>query len=291
MSVLVAAVLDAALEEPPTAVHPVVWTGRYLDAVAAAVPAGPPVHAVVRGGAAWALGAGAAVVAAAGVERVAARLPAGRCLVRGAALWPLLSARMLLREVRAVETALDRDLADGRTALARIVSRDTSGLDAAQVRAAAIESLSENLSDSVVAPALWYLVAGLPGAALHRYTNTADACWGYRTPRWFYAGRVAARADDLLNLVPARVTAALLGGAPRREARRTASPNAGWPMAALALRLDLRLEKPGHYVLHPSGRQPGPGDVDRAVRMVRAAVLAVAALAAAVEHRNRGVRA
>lgn len=291
MSVLVAAALDAGLEEPPAGVHPVVWAGRYLDAAAEVVPAAPPARAVVLGGAAWVLGAGVAVAAAVAVERVAERLPAGRCLVRGVALWPLLSARMLLREVCAVETALSRDLADGRTALARIVSRDTADLSPEQVRAAAIESLAENLSDAVVAPLVWYLAAGLPGAALHRFANTADACWGYRTPRWQHAGRIAARADDVLNLVPARVTAALLGGAPRREARRTASPNAGWPMAALALRLDLRLEKPGHYVLHPTGADPAPGDVDRAVRVVRVAVLAAAALAAVIEHRNRGVRA
>ena len=79
------------------------------------------------------------------------------------------------------------------------------------MRGAAIESLAENLSDSVVAPLLWYVVAGLPGAALYRFANTADACWGYRSPRWRYAGTVAARADDALNLVPARLTALLLG--------------------------------------------------------------------------------
>jgi len=300
VSVLVAAALDAGLEEPPVALHPVVWSGRYLEAAARRVPAEPRGRAIALGGAAWTAGAVVAVAAALAVDRVAGALGrVGGLAVRGAALWPLLSARMLLREVAAVEAALDRDLDEGRAALARVVSRDTAGLDAAQVRAAAIESLAENLSDSVVAPLAWYLAAGLPGAALHRFANTADACWGYRTPRWRYAGRVAARADDLLNLVPARLTAALLVGAPsragrgrlRREARRTDSPNAGWPMAALALRLDLRLAKPGHYVLHPAGAEPAPGDVHRAVRRVRTAVLAAAAAATVIDLiRHRGDR-
>ena len=147
--------------------------------------------------------------------------------MRGVALWPLLSSRMLLAEVAAVEAAVRRDLGAGRAALSRIVSRDTSGLTEEEVRGAAIASLAENLSDSVVAPLVWYAAAGLPGAALHRYANTADACWGYRTPRWQHAGRVAARVDDLLNLVPARLTAAAAG--PARRPAAAARPRPGAP--------------------------------------------------------------
>ena len=216
-------------------------------------------------------------------------------MLRGLALWPLLSARMLLAEVAAVEAAVRRDPAAGRAALSRIVSRDTSGLTGEEVRAAAVASLAENLSDSVVAPLAWYVAAGLPGAALHRYANTADACWGYRSPRWEHAGRVAARVDDLLNLVPARLTAALLARpADRRrlraEARRTASPNAGWPMAAMALRLDLALAKRGHYELNAGGAAPGPGDVAAALRVARRTTLLATALAAAADHLNRSTR-
>ncbi|MGF1663031.1 MAG: CobD/CbiB family cobalamin biosynthesis protein, partial [Kineosporiaceae bacterium] len=217
-----------------------------------------------------------AVAAGVAAEGTCRRLPpAAAALLRGVALWPLWSGRLLAEEVAAVETALGRSLADGRGALARIVSRDTSALDAAEVRASAIESLAENLSDSVVAPLVWFAVGGLPAAAAYRWVNTADAVWGYRTPRWEHAGRVAARADDLANLVPSRLTAALLlVGAPaaawRRlptEARGTASPNSGWPMAAVGLRLGLRLAKPGAYVLHPGGRLPAPGDVRRALSL------------------------
>ena len=289
MSVLAAAALDAVAAEPPVRLHPVVWCGRYLDRVAPWVPAQPLGRALVAGGAAWLVGAAGAALAG----RVLGRGPA-----RGVALWPLLSARMLLTEVLAVEAALTEDLDAGRAALRRIVGRDTGDLDPAEVRGAAIESLAENLSDSVVAPLFWYAVAGLPGAALYRFANTADACWGYRTPRWRYAGTVAARADDALNLVPARLTALLLRGPLdvtrlRAEARRTASPNAGWPMAALALRLDLRLTKRDHYVLHPTGADPGAGDVERAVRLARRTAVAAFAIAAAAEHlthRHRGGR-
>jgi len=297
VSVLVAAALDGTLAEPRPAVHPVVWTGRYLDAASRRVPPAPPARAVAAGGAAWLAGAVAAVGLAVAVERLPRRTsPLGGALVRGVALWPLLSARMLLAEVAAVEVALSRDLDAGRRALARIVSRDTTTLTAGEVRAAAVESLAENLSDSVVAPLAWYVVAGLPGAALHRFANTADACWGYRTARWQYAGRVAARADDALNWVPARITAALLGPTERRlptEARRTASPNAGWPMAALALRLGLVLARPGHYTLNPGGATPGPGDVAAALRLARRATVAAFAVAAVAEHlirRTRGGR-
>lgn len=294
MSVLVATALDGMVGEPPPAAHPVVWTGRYLGVVAGAVPAGPPRRATARGGAAWLLGAAAAVAAAATVEAVARRSgPRAGVAVRGVALWPLLSARMLLTEVRAVEAALQQDLPGGRVALARIVSRETCDLTPAEVRGAAIASLAENLSDSVVAPLFWYAVGGLPAAALHRYANTADACWGYRTPRWEHAGRVAARVDDALNLAPARVTALLLtrpGAGLRAEARRTASPNAGWPMAAAALRLDLRLAKRGAYALNPAGVEPGPSDVDAALRLARRTVLLATGLAAAAEHLIRRAR-
>ncbi|WP_267128854.1 CobD/CbiB family cobalamin biosynthesis protein [Ornithinicoccus halotolerans] len=197
---------------------------------------------------------------------------------------------MLLTEVAAVERALTRSLPAGRERLARIVSRDPRLLTEAEVRASALESLAENLSDSIVAPLFWYVVGGLPAAAAYRLVNTADAMWGYRSPRWEHAGKVAARADDVLNLLPARLTAALLArGRPRwrsalsREARRTPSPNGGWPMAALALTLDVRLTKPGHYALNDAGRDPGPADTTAALRLAARAAATAVLVAAATE--------
>jgi adenosylcobinamide-phosphate synthase len=203
-------------------------------------------------------------------------------LVLGALLKPLLALRMLCDEVRAVEAALGQSLAAGRERLSWLVSRDVVQLTEAEVRESAIETLAENFNDSVVAPLFWFALAGLPGAVLYRLANTADAMWGYRGERggrdWTWAGKWAARADDVLSWLPARLTALLLvvaaGGAHwhalRRclrhlrhlpmEARRSPSPNSGWPMAAMALALDIRLGKPGAYVLNARGRVPRSED-------------------------------
>jgi adenosylcobinamide-phosphate synthase len=302
MSVLVATGLDFGLGEPRPMAHPVVWAGRYLGSADCVVPADPPGRAFTAGALAWLGGAAAAAVLALGIERAAACVPRPwGAVVRGLALWPLLSARMLFAEVAAVEAALGDDTTSGRTALSRIVSRDTDTLTDEEIRGAAVESLAENLSDSLVAPLFWYLLAGLPGAAVYRFANTADACWGYLTPRWRYAGRCAALADDVLNVVPARLTAALLlvsaeradwadRAGLRAEAAKTRSPNAGWPMAAMALRLDLRLTKRDHYDLNPSGAPPGPGAVSAAVRAARRTAALAVALAAAGEALTRPQR-
>jgi adenosylcobinamide-phosphate synthase len=202
-------------------------------------------------------------------------------------LKPLMAWRMLRTEVLAVEAALGQSLEAGRERLSWLVSRDVAPLTEAQVRESAIESLAENLNDSVVAPLFWFAVAGLPGAALYRFANTADAMWGYPGERngrhWAWAGKWAARADDALNWVPARLTALLLwpwgqGAALRHAARLTPSPNGGWPMGAMALRLGVRLGKPGVYVLNATGRAPQAADVARAVALCWRAVCGGAAV-------------
>jgi len=299
-AVVVAGVLDATLREPPLVAHPVRVVGCYLEVAQRGVPSAPPLHAAALGGAAWTLGAAVATALGVAVEHAVWQAPAWRrSLLLGIALWPLFAHRLLLDEVEAVETALADNLETGRAAVARIVSRDVSVLSEVQVREAAIESLGENLADSVVAPLLWFAIGGLPAAAFYRFANTADAVWGYRTPRWRHAGAVAARADDLLNLLPARVTGLALAAPsvhPRvllREARKTPSPNAGWPMAALALRLGVRCEKPGVYTLNPTGRAPTAADTEAALRLARrrgwALTAACALLAAARARRRRGV--
>ena len=170
-----------------------------------------------------------------------------------------------------------------------LVSRDTSLLDAGEVASAAIESVAENLTDSLVAPLLYYLVAGLPGAWAYRVINTADAMVGYRTGRLEYLGKVAARLDDVVNLLPARlaalalVMAARVAGADGRGARavlsrdhaRTASPNAGWTMSAMAGALGVTLAKRDAYRLG-DGTSPDASDVARAVRVAGAASALIA---------------
>ena len=286
LAILIALAVDRLWGEPPARFHPVVAMGRYLGwAGGHFAPAMGqtylPLRVFVGGAVAWAVGAGLIVAMAAlsvmALHDVSSLLQA---LLLGLLLKPLLAWRLLREEVRAVEAALAQSLSAGRARLAWLVSRDVSTLSETQVRESAIESLAENLNDSVVAPLFWFVLAGLPGAALYRFANTADAMWGYRGERdgrdWTWAGTWAARADDLLSWAPARLTALLLGTwglrgpwpALRRlpgEARQTPSPNSGWPMAAMALGLGVRLGKPGVYTLNASGRAPEPADTARAI--------------------------
>ncbi len=259
---------------------------------ASATPSRNAARAFVLGALAWGLGAAVMVALAQLLVSAIATWPWWlQALTVGALLKPLLAWRMLRDEVRAVEAALGESLAAGRERLSWLVSRDVNTLDAAQVRESAIESLAENLNDSVVAPLFWFAIAGLPGAALYRFANTADAMWGYKGERngrdWTWAGKWAARADDVLSWVPARITGALLGllGATHRlrhlprQASRTPSPNSGWPMAAMALALDVRLGKPGVYQLHGDGRVAQSTDTARALQLAGRVVLVLAASA------------
>ncbi|OYU43391.1 MAG: hypothetical protein CFE44_18640 [Burkholderiales bacterium PBB4] len=207
---------------------------------------------------------------------------------------------MLKEEVLAVEAALAESLPAGRERLRWLVSRDVAQLTDTEVRESAIETLAENLNDSVVAPIFWFVLLGLPGAALYRFTNTADAMWGYPGlyPRgsqgrnWAWAGKWAARADDVLSYVPARLTAVLLllvagmrglalAARLRTEATKTPSPNSGWPMAAMALNLGVAVRKPGMYVLNPQGRAVQPSDTSLAVALASKSLFALVASAGA----------
>lgn len=214
-------------------------------------------------------------------------------LLLGIALKPMLAWAMLRSEVLAVEAALGQSLVAGRERLSWLVSRDVTNLTEAQVRESAIETLAENLNDSVVAPIFWFVLLGLPGAALYRFANTADAMWGYhgvyQGRNWEWAGKWAARADDVLSWLPARLTALLLatvvgGLSPsqlRTEARRTLSPNSGWPMAAMALGLGVSLHKPGVYALNAAGRAPQTADTQRALVYASKVLVALVIIAQA----------
>jgi adenosylcobinamide-phosphate synthase len=307
-AVVLALAIDRMLGEPPARWHPVVWMGHYLARAGRRIA--PPTDAAssrrfvpfAAGALAGRAGAAAILLVATALSAAAARLPDwAAALLLGLALKPLLAWRMLRDEVLAVEAALARSLAEGRDRLAQLVSRDVLALDAGAVRESAIESLAENLNDSVVAPLFWFLLLGLPGAALYRFANTADAMWGYRGERdgrvWEWAGRWAARSDDVLSWLPARLTALLLAVSCSlsrmreragvrvlrslpREARRTPSPNSGWPMAAMALLLGVRLAKPGVYVLNAAGREPTAADTGHAATLGARVVWMTATVAA-----------
>ena len=275
-ALVLALLLDAALGEPRwlwgRAPHPAALMGRAVDALDAGLNCGRARRA--RGALALALLAAGAWAAGAAVEAI----PLGVVPeALGAAI--LLAQRSLCDHVSDVAHGLRRSVEEGRRAVALIVGRDTAAMDRPAVARAAIESAAENLSDGVVAPALWFAVAGLPGMALYKAVNTADSMIGHRTPRFEAFGWAAARADDALNWIPARATAlgiAALGGVLRawpaiaEDARRHRSPNAGWPEAAAARALGVALSGPRRYAgrmadepfVNARGRRDaGPGDI------------------------------
>ena len=277
--------LDLAFGEPRSALHPVAWLGRVIAPIGSALRDAPAAFAFAGGALMWialavSLGFGAAWLQA---QLLGASPWLGVPLL-ALMLKPTFAWRMLRDEVAAVGHALDEGVVAGRARLARIVSRDVSALDADAIRETAIESLAENLNDSLVAPLFWYAVAGLPGAVVYRFANTLDAMWGYRG-RWEWAGKWSAHADDVLSWLPARLTALLLmplrsaaWAALAAEARRTPSPNGGWPMGAMALALGVRLRKPGVYALNGGAPSPCAADLARALRLAtRAAWCAVGA--------------
>ncbi|WP_294391363.1 adenosylcobinamide-phosphate synthase CbiB [uncultured Sphingomonas sp.] len=203
--------------------------------------------------------------------------------------WPGLAQRSLNDHVLPVATALERgDLPAARAAVGRIVGRDVEQLDEAGVARAAIESLSESVCDGVAAPLFWLLLLGLPGLWAYKGINTADSLIGHREQRWRAFGWASARLDDLANLLPARLSGVLLclagGGGWRvmvRDARRHASPNAGWPEAAMAGALGIRLAGPIAYDgvvadkpwIGDGMREPGAREIKRALAVYRRACL------------------
>lgn len=249
---LCAMLLDAALGEPKwlwdRVPHPAVLMGRAIGWLEARMNHGSKRVMGVAMIAALVAGAGA-------LGLVIAALPLG-------GLWSailaaiLLAQRSLVDHVGDVATALRSGLEEGRASVARIVGRDVSGMDEAAVARSAIESGAENFSDGVIAPAFWFLVAGLPGILIYKVINTADSMVGYRNPRYEKFGWASARLDDLVNWVPARLSAVLmiviharwdLWALVRRDAKLHRSPNAGWPEAAMAGILSVALSGPRSY--------------------------------------------
>lgn len=290
----VAVAADVWLGELGGAWHPVAIVGRLLERVYRPWRGRAP--RVEFAGGAGALLAVTSVAAGLGwlLERRIGRGPV-RALLVGLALKPTFSLRRLLDEGREVADALSADrLDEARDRLRALVSRPTGSLTPGLTASAAIESVAENLADSVAAPLLFYVLFGLPGAAAYRVVNTADAMFGYRGEmEWL--GKPAARLDDLLNWLPSRlaalaITAAALvvGGRRsayqawrtwRRDSHRTASPNAGRPMAAMAGALGCRLEKHGHHILGAGQAEPAAGDVRAGVRIASVAAGLLVALA------------
>jgi adenosylcobinamide-phosphate synthase len=297
LGLLLGAAADAALADPRRG-HPVAGFGALATALerrcyADHRGAGAGYTAVLVGGA---VGLGA------GLERLGARRPALRTALTAAATWAVLGGTSLAREGAALAGELDReDLTAARVRLPSLCGRDPAVLDGPGIARAGTESVAENTSDAAVAPLLWGAVAGLPGLLGYRAVNTLDAMVGYRSARYRRFGWAAARLDDAVNLVPARVAALLfagaaplVGGSPRaalaawrRDAAAHPSPNAGPVEAAAAGALGVGLGGRTVYAHgveeRPrlgSGPPPGPADLLRAARLSRAVGAAALALAA-----------
>ena len=255
ISLLLGWVLDLMIGDPQRLPHPVVWFGRMIALCE---------HRLNRGSRRRLKGALTAVALIVlvfiatwllreGLSRVEHHLPA---VLDAVLVFYCLAGTTLIREVRQVFLALDRSLEEGRAQVARIVGRDTSELSAQEVRTAALETLAENLSDGVIAPLFWLALLGTPGMMAYKMVNTLDSMIGYRTQRYRAFGCWAAHIDDIANYLPARLTALLMvvaAGKPRlaafvwRNGRRHASPNSGYPEAALAGILDCRFGGPHFY--------------------------------------------
>ncbi|MCA0407164.1 MAG: adenosylcobinamide-phosphate synthase CbiB [Proteobacteria bacterium] len=291
--------IDAALGWPSALYarlrHPVVWLGALIDALEARLNrpersvglrrAGGVVLVVIVVGLASLVGVLLTRLAPEGWPGV---------ILLGVLGWPLIAARSLHDHVKAVADPLVvGDLAGARHAVSMIVGRDPNQLDAAGVARAAIESLAENTSDGVTAPLFWGAVLGLPGLFAYKAINTLDSMVGHRTPRFEAFGWASARLDDLVNLIPARLTGvlfALVAGRLRsgctamlRDAPKHRSPNAGWPEAAMADAVGVRLSGPRAYegrvaeepYVNAQGREAGAEDIVAALALYRRAMVAV----------------
>lgn len=248
-------VLDRMFGDPAILPHPVIWFGRMISAFEKKLNNGR--FRILKG-------AFTAVFLILFVFAVTAAIEYGlaRLSVHAAVLFDIvvvfycLAGRTLAKEVKMVFEALDDSLAKGRKQVARIVGRDTSELSAQEVRTAALETLAENLSDGVIAPLFWFALLGAPGMMAYKMVNTLDSMIGYHNERYLLFGRVAARIDDVANFIPARLTALLMILAKGRLSllpfvmkygRQHASPNSGYPEAALAGILDCRFGGPHNY--------------------------------------------
>ena len=273
ITLLIGWLLDLVFGDPQRLPHPVVWFGKLIASGEKEYNKGS--HRKLKGGIlavglillvfgfVWALRKVLGIFALYifdGTHQQVYQLPVFLWLFDVIAIFYCLAGTTLIREVREVFRAVDRSLEEGRKQVARIVGRDTSELSAQEIRTAALETLAENLSDGVIAPLFWLAIGGVPAMMAYKMVNTLDSMIGYRTERYKDFGCVAARIDDVANYIPARITALLMilphaiinyqfsiFNFVRRYGRQHASPNSGYPEAALAGILDCRFGGPHYY--------------------------------------------
>ena len=261
-SLLIGWLLDLLLGDPAWLPHPVVGFGKVISFCE---------HRLNHGSRRKLKGALMSIALIAATYAVGLIINRQLSVVNFIIVFYCLAGTTLIREVRAVFHALDRSLEEGRKQVARIVGRDTSELTAQEVRTAALETLAENLSDGVIAPLFWFAVLGVPGMLAYKMVNTLDSMIGYKTDRYRDFGCWAAHIDDIANFIPARLTALLMvlaAGKPQllrfvcANGRNHASPNSGYPEAALAGILNCRFGG-AHYYFGQIFDKPYIGDNDR----------------------------
>ncbi len=307
LGLLLGSALDAVVADPQDA-HPVAVFGGAASRIESRIWA----DSRARGALFTAVCAGSVLAAGLAAQHLARRGPAVRAAATAAATWTVLGGASLAAEASRIARSIEAgDLGTARQRLPALCGRDPGQLDAQELARAAVESLAENTCDAVVAPLLWGAICGLPGLLGYRAVNTLDAMVGHRSPRYERFGWATARLDDLVNLVPARVTGLLAvalapaaGGSARRALRTLRrdgashpSPNAGRCEAAFAGALGVRLGgtniyqgRPDHRGMLGDGPAPTPRDIDGAVRLSRLVGAAAAALSAVTAYIVHGRR-
>ena len=294
IALLIGWVLDLLFGDPQRLPHPIVWFGKTIAFCEHRLNKGS--HRKLKG----------ALVA---IGLIAATFAIGTMInwycnttllpiINAVIVFYCLAGTTLIREVRQVFHALDCSLEEGRTQVARIVGRDTSELSAQEVRTAALETLAENLSDGVIAPLFWLAVLGAPGMLAYKMVNTLDSMIGYKTERYRDFGCWAAHIDDVANYIPARLTALLMIITQKepsllckfvwRYGQKHASPNSGYPEAALAGILNCRFGGPHYYFgelfdkpyIGENDRELTTEDMKKAVRVNRTAEVIMVVLTA-----------
>ena len=264
IALIIGWLLDLFIGDPARLPHPIVWFGKMIAFGEHRLNRGN--HRMLKGGL---MSIGLIVLVFAVTWFLCHQL--SMIVIDVIIIFYCLAGTTLIREVRAVFLALDRSLDEGRQQVARIVGRDTSELSAQEVRTAALETLAENLSDGVIAPLFWLAILGAPGMLAYKMVNTLDSMIGYKTERYKDFGCWAAHIDDVANYIPARLTAFLMILATGRlgllrfvwkYGRNHASPNSGYPEAALASILNCRFGGP-HYYFGQLFDKPYIGDNDR----------------------------
>ena len=290
LSLLFGWLLDWLFGDPVRLPHPIVWFGKAIAWCE---------HRLNQGSYRKAKGGMTAVALIVATYAIGFLINSQLSIINFLVVFYCLAGTTLIREVREVFLALDRSLDEGRKQVARIVGRDTSELSAQEVRTAALETLAENLSDGVIAPLFCFALLGTPGMLAYKMVNTLDSMIGYKTERYRDFGCWAAHIDDIANYIPARLTALLMvlaAGKPQlatfvwKNGRKHASPNSGYPEAALAGILDCRFGGPHHYFgqlfdkpyIGSNDRPLTTADMRTAIRVNRTAEILMVLLTIAV---------